>query len=87
MEQLNAYINPANYDLDKNDETHRLQQMSKPVDEHTQKAILENKLKDFESKNAIENFDNYMNIMLSKHLKFNEVEEAEIKKRKLEGQD
>lgn len=90
VSELHKIINPGNFDLDKNDELNRLQKMMiKPDDTKMTDQQLGDKIKTNEIKknNHLEDFDNYLNIMLGRHLKFNEIEEAEIKKRKLEDLD
>ena len=61
--------------------------MLKDVDNELLDNELEKKLLEVQNTETLEGFNKYMKIMLGRHLKFNDIEEAEIKNRKLEDLD
>lgn len=88
VHHLNTIINPSNKDLDR-DEQKELEHalVLRDKDEELNDDFLEKRLLSSSADNTIESFNKYLNIMLNRHLKFNEIEEAEIKKRKIEDLD
>ena len=88
MKELDDLLNPANRDIDKDEEKElELAQMLNDIDKELPDSELENKLLDVQNTEILEGFEKYMEIMLGRHLKFNDIEEAEIKNRKLEDLD
>ena len=88
VSELNQLLNPSNKDLersDHNNEDFGAMLRDKHLDMEDEE--LENTLLYNEDSQTIENFDKYLDIMLDRHLKFNQIEEDEFKKRNIDDLD
>jgi hypothetical protein len=88
LDELNQLLNPANKDLDKNEQKEQEFAFTlKDKDLDLNDSQLEKRLLENNCDNPIASFQKYLSIMLSSHLKFNSIEESEIKNRKIEDLD
>jgi hypothetical protein len=88
VDHLNQLLNPGNKILDRNyqrDLEDGVNLNDQDIDLNDDQ--LDDKLLNPENEQAIESLSKYMNIMLTRHLKFNQIEELEIKKRRVEDLD